>query len=294
MDNLSNSECGLIGLVMSISNVEFTDFTSLDEFYDFFANKEDVEENDSIFLYERLCTLYFNEDRYSVKNMIKTIYYYYLLKFPDADKLPDEDLINKFISNKVFGLQAINTYYELFFDKEKVATIEKSMTNSKIYQKAIIPYKWEVRGINDFLRENVKSIFNFVLVFEGNREDAAKVTYDFINGSATTANTFLQEKIKIIRAYFPYFVKIMYYDIYKYVSFKETNGTQLTDELYSIIANTNINWLDYKLFDYDIFKLFIDFLGLSGKEREDVTDSLTSMQRRLILDNVPLSALDEF
>ncbi len=294
MDNLSNAECGLVGIVMSISNVDFTNFTSLEEFYSFFVQRKTINDGDNIILYDKLLSQYFNEDHFTTKNMIKTIYYYYLLKYPDAEKLSEEDLVNKFISSKYFGLQIINAYYELFFDKEKVSVIEKSMINSKKYQKTIVPYKWEVRGINDYLRENVKSLFNFILIFEGDRDEAASVTFDFIRGTAITTNDFIKEKIDIINAYFPYFVKVMYYDIYKYISFREPNGTQLTEELYLIITNTNINWLDPKLFDYDVFRLFIDFLGLNGKEREDVKDSLTSMQRRLILDNVPFSALDEF
>ncbi len=287
MDDFSNAESGLLGIIMSISDVSFTDFSSFEELFDFFRSNDD-----SMALYQKLRELYLDEDPYAIKNMIKTCYYYYLLKYPNAAKLSEEELVNKFISDMSFGLSIVDAYYELFFDK-KTDDLESSLLNTKVYQESIAPYRWEVRGINDYLRENVKSVFKFIMAFEGDAEESSIVAYDFIKGNATTANVFIKEKIDIIKTYFPYFVKIMYYDIYKYVSFRE-NGTSLSEELYSIINDENINWSDPKLFDYQMFRVFIDFLKLSGKEREEVRDSLTSMQRKLILNNVPLSALDEF
>lgn len=288
MTDLSNAESRLLGIVMSISDVFFTDFTSFEELYDFFRNNDD-----STGLYQKLCELYFNEDRYAVKNMVKTCYYYYLINHPRAPKFSEEELVSKFISDKSFGVSIIDAYYELFFDKEQTSELESDLLGTKMYQESIAPYKWEIRGINDYLREHVKSVFNFVFAFEDDKEKTLEVVYNFIKGTSTTENIYIKEKIDIIRSYFPYFVKIMYYDIYKYVSFKEA-GTSLSKELYLIINDENINWSDPKLFDYDMFKMFIDFIRFSGKEREEAIKSLTSTQRRLILNNVPLSALDEF
>ena len=239
--------------------------------------------------YDIICT-YDMDDINKAKNMIKNILYYYFLSNPN-ESLNIDLLVNKFLSDEEFGIKVIKTFYLAIFNLKQLEIIENNYKKLNSNKYKIIKYlKYEIESLNDKIRFNTKIFFNLLSIISNN---IYTKTLIFKINLLSDNNLIEHESLTFLKTYYPYFVRLMYTDIYEYTSFDNDKDAKIVNNsVLNILEDENINFNDPKYLDEKYLLIYIAILN-KNFERKEIRNYLSEDNLVLIRKNNPLYMFDE-
>ena len=239
--------------------------------------------------YDIICT-YDMDDINKAKNMIKNILYYYFLSNPN-ESLNIDLLVNKFLSDEEFGIKVLKTFYLAIFNLNQLEIMENNYKKLNSNKYNIIKYlKYEIESLNDKIRFNTKIFFNLLSIISNN---IYTKTLIFKINLLSDNNLIEHESLTFLKTYYPYFVRLMYTDIYEYTSFDNDKDAKIVNNsVLNILEDENINFNDPKYLDEKYLLIYIAILN-KNLERKEIRNYLSEDNLVLIRKNNPLYMFDE-
>ena len=239
--------------------------------------------------YDIICT-YDIDDINKAKNMIKNILYYYFLANPN-ESLNIDLLVNKFLSDEEFGIKVLKTFYLAIFNLNQLEIMENNYKKFNSNKYNIVKYlKYEIGSLNDKIRFNIKLIFNLLSVISNNIYTKTLILKIIL---LSDNNLIEFESLTFLKAYYPYFVRLMYTDIYEYTSFDNDKDAKIVNNsVLNILEDENINFNDPKYLDEKYLLIYIAILN-KNIERKEIRNYLSEDNLVLIRKNNPLYMFDE-
>ena len=239
--------------------------------------------------YDIICT-YDIDDINKAKNMIKNILYYYFLANPN-ESLNIDLLVNKFLSDEEFGIKVLKTFYLAIFNLNQLEIMENNYKKFNSNKYNIVKYlKYEIGSLNDKIRFNIKFIFNLLSVISNNIYTKTLILKIIL---LSDNNLIEFESLTFLKAYYPYFVRLMYTDIYEYTSFDDDKDTKIINNSVSnILEDENIDFNNPKYLNEKYLLIYIAILN-KNIERKEIRNYLSEDNLVLIRKNNPLYMFDE-
>lgn len=266
--------------------VSFGKKNTFDEKYEFLKEKlskyltREYLEN----VYYDIVNMYDLDSEYEAKRIIKNILYYYYL---DNQNINEDInyLIEKFLDDEKFGISIIKKFYILIFKLEYVKKIENRLNkqNPSKYNE-ILYLKQKIESLNDKIRSSVQSLFLICIKYSNNLFDKATV-----NNAIKNSDDFI-----FLKNYYPYFVKLMYTDLYEYTLFDtDPEAKKINNMILKILNNQECDFNNPDLLKEEYLMLYMIILK-DNMQRKENRKNLNGQNLKLVRKNNPLYMFDEF
>ncbi|MGN1379842.1 MAG: hypothetical protein ACI4XR_05605 [Bacilli bacterium] len=266
--------------------VSFGKKNTFDEKYEFLKEKinkyltREYLEN----VYYDIVNMYDLDSEYEAKRIIKNILYYYYL---DNQNINEDInyLIEKFLDDEKFGISIIKKFYILIFKLEYVKKIENRLNKQKPSKYNEILYlKQKIESLNDKIRSSVQSLFLICIKYSNNLFDKATV-----NNAIKNSDDFI-----FLKNYYPYFVKLMYTDLYEYTLFDtDPEAKKINNMILKILNNQECDFNNPDLLKEEYLMLYMIILK-DNMQRKENRKNLNGQNLKLVRKNNPLYMFDEF
>ena len=239
-------------------------------------------------IYYDIVNIFDLESEYEAKRVIKNILYYYYLE-NNNDNI--DYLIDKFLTDEKFGIKMIKNFYLSIFKMERVKKSENQLINQNPNKFNNIQYlKQKIESLNDKLRNSAQSLFFMCMHFTGNMFEASKL----FKNSLLNKSKYNPEDFIFLKNYYPYFVKLMYTDLYEYTLFDtDPEAKKINKMILNILNNKDFDYNNPSLLKEEYLLVYMIVLKDSLQRKEN-RENLNGHNLKLVKKNNPLYMFDEF
>lgn len=232
------------------------------------------------------------ESMKEAKKIVDVLYYYYLLFNSNVEINKKDDYFNRFLNDKNYALFLLNNYYSYALNKENnIATENKIKINNEDRFNKLNYYSYIAYGLNDYLKDILIEIYSKFSVADEDKLSNAIVRY--LNGDINIIkNNEIKEKLDIIKNIKPYFVKIMYTDLYELSINNDDNYDDSGEIIEKILESDRISFDEKELLNDRLLTTYFHYVFMLN-ERKNQRDKLNNNQLKLVRKHNPLYFLDE-